>query len=176
MPVIDRLADLSDPDRAELHALSLAVYPPEESGGWEGREIEWAPAEWCVRVRDRDGALVSYVGMTVRDGEHDGVPRRIGGIGGVKTDPAARGRGHAARATARAVEFFHQQRVDFGLLVCAPHLIDYYARLGWVEFAGRLVVRQRGANTEFTFNRVMTLSIAIDAPRRGVIDLKGPPW
>jgi hypothetical protein len=174
--MVEPLADLTDADRAELAALSAAVYPPGESRDWAGRAIEWAPAEWCVRMRDGAGTLVSYVGITLRQGEHDGTAVRIGGIGGVKTHPAARGRGYAARATAGAVTFFHARHVDFGLLVCAPPLVDYYARLGWHEFGGRLIVRQRGASVDFTFNRVMTLPVGSAAPRGGVIDLLGAPW
>lgn len=173
---LDRIADLTELDRAELRALSLAVYPPDESRSWAGRDIEWAPAEWCVRVRDANDALVSYVGITLRQAEHDGAPVRVGGIGGVKTHPAARGRGLAARATARAAAFFHDERVGFALLVCAPHLLAYYTRLGWHEFAGRLLVRQRGETVEFTFNRVMTFPITSRAPEGGTIDLVGAPW
>lgn len=76
----------------------------------------------------------------------------------------------------RAVEFFRDQRLAFALLVCAPHLIDYYARQAWREFGGALLVRQAGKTTEFTFNRVMTLGVRSAAPRDGTIDLMGPPW
>jgi hypothetical protein len=174
--VVDRAADLQETDRAELRELSLAVYPPDETAAWTGRAIEWAPADWCVRVRDAAGTLVSYVGITLRDGERDAARVRIGGIGGVKTHPAARGHGHAARALASAVAFLHARHIHFGLLVCAPTLLEYYARLGWREFTGRLIVRQRGTAVDFTFNRVMTLAVRMEAPRDGTIDLLGPPW
>ena len=174
---LDRIAALSDADRDELRALSVAVYPPQESASWSGAALEWSPVEWCVRVRDDDGALMSYVGITLRDAQHEGQPARVGGIGGVKTHPAARHRGLAARGMQRAVEFFHEQpAVGFGLLVCGPHLIGYYGGLGWREFTGRLVVRQRGATVEFTYNRVMTYGIRSPAPHDGTIDLLGPPW
>ena len=174
--MVHRVRDLAGAERAELNALSAAVYPPAESASWAGRDIEWAPADWCVRIRDQEGALVSYVGITLRDAEYDGRPARVGGIGGVKTHPAARGRGHAAHATGVAVEFFREQRVAFGLLVCSSHLLRYYAALGWREFLGRLLVRQRGAKVDFTFNRVMTLPVWEDGPTTGTIDLLGPPW
>ena len=145
--VVERTTDLPDPDREELRALSAAVYPPDEVRHWPGREVEWAAAEWCVRVRDREGTLVSYVGITLRDAEHDGAPVRVGGIGGVKTHPAARGHGHAARATERAIAFFHERGVDFGLLVCAPTLIPYLRRPGVGRVRGpaaRATARRRG--------------------------------
>ena len=88
---LDRVADLTDAERRALRMLSLAVYPPVESAGWPGAKLEWAAAEWCVRVHGGDGTLASYVGITVRDAHHDGRPIRVGGIGGVKTHPVARG-------------------------------------------------------------------------------------
>jgi aminoglycoside 2'-N-acetyltransferase I len=174
---LGRLADLSESDRDELRALSLAVYPPVASVDWPGRRVEWSPAEWCVRIHDDAGALVSYVGISLREAQHEGRPVRVGGIGGVKTHPSARGRGLAARGTERAIAFFRDDiGAAFALLVCDPRLLAYYGRLGWREFTGRLLVRQRGATVEFTFNRVMTCAVRSPAPEDGTIDLLGPPW
>jgi aminoglycoside 2'-N-acetyltransferase I len=107
----------------------------------------------------------------------DGTPVRVGRIGGVKTHPGALGRGFAALGIRHAVEFFHEQpALGFALLVCRPHLLGYYTRLSWHEFAGRLLIRQRGAVAEFTGTRVMTQGIRADGPRAGTIDLCGPPW
>jgi aminoglycoside 2'-N-acetyltransferase I len=173
---LTRIATLSDTDGAAMRDLSNAVYPPAETANAPGRTREWASAEWGVLVHGEDGALLSYVGITLRDAELDGRPVRTGGIGGVKTHPAARGRGLAARGIARATEFFHEQRLAFALLVCQPHLLDYYAGLGWCEFTGWLRVRQFGAPEDFTFNRVMTYGVGDVAPRTGTIHLLGPPW
>jgi hypothetical protein len=177
MVSLNRVADLTDSERAALRVLSLAVYPPHEATDWPGRHLEWAAAEWCVRVWGDDGELVSYTGMVLRQATHDGQPVRIGGVGGVKTHPAVRRRGYAGLGLRRAVGFFHEQPdVAFALLVCAPHLIGYYSRLGWQEFAGRLLVEQHGTVAEFTFNRVMTYDIRCAGPVAGTIDLCGPPW
>jgi aminoglycoside 2'-N-acetyltransferase I len=173
---LDRIPDFSDADREELRALSLAVYPPADAVDWPGRRLQWAAAEWGVRVYGCDGALVSYVGITLREARHDGGPVRVGGIGGVKTHPAARRRGFAARGMRRAAEFFRDERIDFGLLVCAPHLLGHYGRLGWRPFEGTLLVRQHGETVPFTFNEVMTCAVRSPAPAAGVIDLLGPPW
>ena len=174
---LDRVVDLSEADREAVRRLGLAVYPPTESASWPGRQLEWYIPEWCVRFYDDVGALASYVGISLRQALHDGQAVRVGGIGSVKTHPAARRRGLAGRAVNRALEFLRgQPRVGFALLVCGPHLIQYYGRLGWQEFDGRLLVEQRGATVEFTFNRVMTCEIQAPAPRAGTIDLLGPPW
>jgi hypothetical protein len=174
---LSRVADLSAADRDALRALSSAVYPPGESTNWAGRRIEWSAAEWCVCVRDAGGALASYVGISLRDAKRDDSAVRVGGIGGVKTHPASRRRGLASAGIDRALQFFRDQRdVDFALLVCGTHLLDYYRALGWRDFAGRLWIRQHGATEAFTFNRVMTRAVRSDAPETGTIDLLGPPW
>jgi hypothetical protein len=174
---LNRVAELTDSAHAALRALSLAVYPPDEAANWPGRHLEWAAAEWCVRVWGGDGELASYTGMVLRQATYDGQPVRIGGVGGVKTHPAARRHGYAGLGVRRAVEFFHAQPdIAFGLLVCAPHLLGYYARLGWQEFGGRMLIRQHGAVVEFTFNRIMTCDVRSAGPAAGTIDLCGPPW
>jgi GNAT superfamily N-acetyltransferase len=175
--LLDRIADLSEAERAEVRDLSRAIYPPEEIEDWPGRHIEWSEFEWCVRVRDQAGKLASYVGVLVREASYDDRLVLVGGVGGVGTHPAARRRGYAGMGLNRAVEFFDQDAgVDFALLVCRPELIKYYFRHGWREFNGQLLVRQQGQQVEFTFNRVMTLGIRDKAPTTGIIDLNGPPW
>jgi hypothetical protein len=161
----------------EYRELTEAVYPPEENADWPGRKLEWAQATVGVRVVDPSGWLVSYVGVLTRNALLDGRPVVIGGIGGVKTHPDARGLGYAALGLTQATEWFREQpRVDFGLLVCDSSLLDYYGRLGWLRFDGRLLTSQNGTTVEFTFNQVMTQPIHFPAPRSGVIDLQGPPW
>jgi GNAT superfamily N-acetyltransferase len=174
---LDRVADLSDLDRAAIRALSLAVYPPAEAATWPGRHLEWAKGEWCVRVWGDASDLVSYTNIVLRQAGWDGRPVRVGGIGGVMTHPAARGRGHAARGIRRAMDFFREQGgVAFALLVCEPGLLGYYGRLGWLDFHGRLRVRQLGEPADFTFNRVMVHDLEAAGPTSGTVDLMGPPW
>jgi hypothetical protein len=171
------VAELSDTDRAAVRSVALAVYPPHEWTDWPGRQVEWASLERCVLVHAEDGTLASYVGLGVRDGLCDGRPVRIGAIGNVKTHPGQRRRGLAVQGLCAAAAFLQAQPdVAFALLVCAPGLLPYYGCFGWREFVGRLLVRQHGAETEFTLDRVMTLGVQSEAPVAGAIDLCGPPW
>jgi GNAT superfamily N-acetyltransferase len=174
---LDRVAHLTEDEHVAIRALSLAVYPPDEWVDWPGHQLEWAAAEWCVRVWSDHDTLACYVGVVLRQALHNGQPVCIGGVGGVKTHAAARRCGYAALALRRAIEFFRDQPcIDFALLMCEQHLIRYYSWLGWQEFAGRLFVNQHGAAIEFNFNRVMVCSIRAAAPLVGTIDLLGPPW
>ncbi|WP_424186615.1 GNAT family N-acetyltransferase [Actinokineospora sp. G85] len=174
---IDVLSGLTDQEWTALRDLRDAVYPPEEEGAWAGGGMEWAPAHWRVGVWAPDGVLACHVGMQLRTGTYNGDEVKIGGVGGVKTHPRYRGRGYAEDAMRSAAEFFHRcGDVDFGLLVCDPPLVDYYTRVGWREFTGRLFMTQFDKHTEFTYSRIMTLPVVGKAPTDGDIDLGGPPW
>jgi aminoglycoside 2'-N-acetyltransferase I len=170
-------ADLSAAERQALAQLSAAVYPPEVLRTSPGRFLEWASAQSSVLAWTAEQELVAHVGMLVRSGMLDGSPVRIGGIGGVKTHPHARGQGYASaalRSAAQALRDRHQ--VAFSLLVCQAHLLPFYQKLGWLPFAGRLMVEQPGGSIEFTVNHPMVLPGLQPAPRQGVIDLAGLPW
>ena len=100
---------------------------------------------------------------------------KVGGIGGVKTHPAFRGRGFASTAIRQALDFFREQgEVDFALLVCEAGLVPFYERLGWRRFPGDLLVTQRQATVPFTLNLPMTTPIRLQEPLGGRIDLLGP--
>jgi GNAT superfamily N-acetyltransferase len=171
------MADLSDAERADLTALSQAVFPPEVLAALPGRHLEWAAPEGRVFVRTGGAGLVCVAGVVFRTALYDGRPVLIGGIGGVMTHPAHRRQGYAAHAVRHALELLRAQTgVAFGLLVCESQLAAYYGRLGWGEFAGRLLVTQRGVPAEFVFNRVMVCEVCGSAPAVGTIDLLGPPW
>lgn len=170
------LDDFSESDGQALRDLKEAVYPPDEEAAWEGASREWSAPQWGVFVRGDQGQLVSYTGVVRREGTWDGNPVTIGGVGGVATHPDHRGRGYAALGMGRALDFLAGNDTDFALLVCRDELVDYYARLGWAEFEGEVVVTQFGEPETFSFNRVMVGDLINKAPTSGTIDLKGPPW
>lgn len=171
------IADWTDAERDELQQLATAVYPPEITAIWPGRNREWAAGEWGIRVYDDNDLLVSYAGVLLRNARIDDRPVRIGGVGGVKTHPEFRRQGFAAAAMQQAAAFFREQPdVAFAQLVCDPKLLDYYGRLGWREFTGEVHVTQFGEPEVFSFNRVMTLEVHEPGPITGTIDLNGPPW
>lgn len=171
------IADLSPAEQEELQELSAAVYTPEVVARLPVHAIEWAPGQWGVIGRDTEERVVTYVGIVLREAEHDGTPVSIGGIGGVKTHPAARGKGYAAAAMARAITFMADDLgVSFALLGCLPPLVPYYTRLGWRAFEGIVIAEQPGGSAPFTINLPMVHPALDPAPGSGTINLCGLPW
>jgi GNAT superfamily N-acetyltransferase len=157
--------------------LALAVYPPEVAAAWPGRAIEWAPHHWSVIGWDAGGVALCYVGAILREARWDDRAVRVGGIGGVKTHPASRGRGFATIAIQQVLNFFREQGdADFGLLFCDPGLVPFYERLDWRRFPGDIFVAQRDATVPFTFNLPMMIPLRLPESLGGKIDLLGPPW
>jgi GNAT superfamily N-acetyltransferase len=170
-------AELSADEKQALRTLTAAVYPPDGDVAWPGRAIEWAAPHWSVIGSDAAGAALCHVGVLVRKARWNERGVHIGGIGGVKTHPAARRQGLATEGMRRAVDFFRQRGdLDFGLLVCEPRLVPFYEGMGWRPFPGKLLVTQGGATVPFTFNLPMTTPLGLQQTLAGTIDLLGPPW
>lgn len=167
---------LTPDDRYALQTMREAVYPPDVLATAPGRHKEWEMPQYRVFVRDDAGRLVSHVGLVVRDGTLDGTAVRIGGVGGVLTHPAERGKGYASAGMARAAEWFAERDAHFGLLVCRLPLVPLCSRRGWRPFGGAMLVEQGGTVVQFTLNEVMTLPVRQPAPRDGEINLYGRPW
>lgn len=177
MPIkLHKAADQTTDETAALKELSAAVYPPEIVADWPGRSIEWATAQWRIIYWDEDGQALCHVGIVLRTCLINERPVEIGGIGGVMTHPNARRQGIASKAINQAIEFFSEQCVDFGLLVCDTKLNRFYERLHWRCYADELIVTQHGKRCTFTFNLPMIHSVCTDGPKCGAIDLQGPPW
>jgi aminoglycoside 2'-N-acetyltransferase I len=171
------VTELSAGERDALKALTAAVYPPEVLATRPGRSLQWAPSLWSVLVWTEEGQLIAHVGIVTREGTLDGVPVKIGGVGGVKTHPQAQGRGYASAALRHAAAALQDDHhVAFSLLVCQAYLVPFYGRLGWRPFPGCLIVEQLGGSIVFTINRPMVLPGLHPAPQEGVIDLRGLPW
>jgi aminoglycoside 2'-N-acetyltransferase I len=172
------VAELTNGERAALHDLNAAVYPPEIAAAWPGRSIEWAARKWSVIVWDDVmSQAVAHAGIVVRQARWNDCAVKVGGVGGVMTHPQFRAKGYARTAVNRAINFFRERGdIDFGLLVCKPSLIPLYERFGWKAFPGDLLVEQHGKPIKFTFNLPMTCPLRLTEELSGTIDLLGPPW
>ena len=166
----------SDRQQKGLDILRAAVYPPEVLETLPSRFFNWAKPQWSVLLWDGE-ELVSRVGLLVRDAFHDGTPKRIGGIGGVATHPAKQGLGLASKAMREAAKLFHEElNVDYALLFCRLHLVEFYKRLSWKPFQGTVFVEQPNGKIEFSANGAMLLDVKEPALLDGTLDLNGLPW
>ena len=99
--------DFSDRQKKDLEQLGEAVYSPEVIATLPGRFFTWAKPQWSILLWDGD-ELLSRVGSLVREVLHDGVSKRIGGIGGVMTHPASQGKGLASQGMRAAAKRFNE--------------------------------------------------------------------
>jgi aminoglycoside 2'-N-acetyltransferase I len=168
--------DFSDVQKKALDRLWEAVYPPEVVAALPGRFFSWSPPQWSILLWDQD-EIVSRAGLQVREIYSQGITKRVGGIGGVMTHPARQGQGLASLAMREAAKRFDTDlNVAYAILFCRPHLVEFYKRLMWKPFQGRVFVEQPNGRVEFTLNGAMVLNVKEQAPLDGEIDLNGLPW
>lgn len=171
---IIHLDDLSAAQIRANQELADLVYPPNPSA--KKSPIVWAETMWRVFVWEKE-ALVAHIGTQTRNALHNNRPVLIGGIGAVKTHPAARKQGYARAGLAHAIRFLTQeQKVDFSHLVCRDPLIRFYQKSGWQLFEGTMLIDQPSGKETFTFNRPMVIAGKHRAPTNGTLDLCGLPW
>lgn len=168
--------NFSNSQRKALTLLGAAVYPPEVVETLPGRFFSWASPQWSILVWEQ-GELVSRVGLLVREIYNEGAVNCIGGVGGVLTHPAKQGQGLASLAMCEASNYFDAYlNVSYALLFCRPHLIEFYKRLMWKPFQGKVFVEQPQGEVEFSANGAMVLDVKEQAPLNGVLNLNGLPW
>jgi hypothetical protein len=167
---------LSDRQKNGIAGLRSAVYPPEVLATLPGKLFTWASPEWSVLLWD-ENELVSRVGLVVREVASNGETKTIGGIGGVMTHPEREGKGYASTAMREAAKLFDEKfGVDFALLFCRPHLVEFYKRLQWKPYLGQVFVEQPQGRFDFSASGPMVLDVIEHAPVNGTLDLNGLPW
>lgn len=167
---------LSERQKNAIQQLRSAVYPPEVLATLPGISVTWASSQSSVLVWDQD-QLVAKVGLLVREIVSNGEAKTIGGVGGVMTHPAKQGQGLASQAMREASRIFDEElNVSFALLFCLPHLVEFYKRLKWKPFQGKVFVEQPQGRIEFSANGAMVLDVKEHAPLNGSLDLNGLPW
>ncbi len=164
-------------DAAALEALHAAVYPPKPGAKKTAPQQAWATPQWHILIRDEADQLVSHVGAVTRLCLCDSNEILLGGIGGVMTQPAQRGKGYASAGVGRAIDFLRQEmRVEFSLLFCAPRMQSYYRRFGFSSFAGDARARRGDSEVIFPRNEVMVIAALKPLPQCALLDLCGLPW
>jgi aminoglycoside 2'-N-acetyltransferase I len=171
-----RTIEILDGDEAwpRVEGLDREVYPPHVMATVIWRDITWEHAHRRVLVTN-DDVLVSHVGIYFREGTHDGAEVRIAGIGGVMTSERVRRQGCAGSAMKAAADLMREEEVDFGLLFCEAHNVNFYRNLGWRAFGGEVYCEQPKGKICFNLMGTMVLPLS-RTPASGVIDLCGLPW
>ena len=73
-------------------------------------------------------------------------------------------------------QFNTDLNVSYALLFCLPPLVQFYKRLTWKPFQGKIFVEQPKGKIEFSANGAMLLDVKEQAPLEGTLDLNGLPW
>ena len=138
--------------------------------------ISWANADLRVLIEANSGGLACHVGIYFRTVIWNGRKFYIGGIGGVMTRPDCRRQGYASIALHAAVQTIRaNEAAEFALLLCEPHNFALYEARGWHRFEGEIYVEQPEGRIRFEAMTPFVFDFK-RAPRRGTLDLRGPPW
>ena len=148
-----------DPDPFQSKIWNLTWRPQQQHlVSWEGEQ----PASHIGLVRE-----TVYVGKE---------PITVGGLGGVITLPAFRGRGLAQSGLRKAEQFFAEEwKLQHALLFCFPLMRAFYVSLGWSVREQPVQVQQpQGVIHMQTITMVKALGGAIWP--EGTIEIHGCPW
>jgi predicted acetyltransferase len=142
----------------------------------EDDELVWNEKDDFRVLVTADERLVSTLGIVRRVGKVGDQPVLLGGVGGVATHPEFRKNGYAGLALQAAGEFMREtMRVDFGHLLCGPHMEHYYARFGWQTVTNPCWADQPGGKVLLN-EVIMILPCQQREWLSGEIDLCGLPW
>lgn len=145
------------------------------AGGDDGGLV-WNERDDFRALVTAEGRLVSTIGIVRRVGKVGDQPVLLGGIGGVATHPEFRKNGYAGLAMGTAGEFMREtMQVDFGLLLCGPHMERYYGKFGWQTVNTPCWAEQPGGKIVLDAV-IMVLPCQQKAWPPGEIDLCGLPW
>lgn len=160
----------------EIAPIRKKIYPPEKLINTPMHGIEWAEAQRRVLLYV-DDAVCSVAGVHERQIQRDGEAVRVAGIGGVMTKPEFQGQGHGKQVMLYLMQQLRtEKRCAFGLLFCEDHNVEFYRKLGWSLFEGKMLVEQHGKTGPFAFRNVMVWPITGPATLGGKLNLCGLPW
>jgi GNAT superfamily N-acetyltransferase len=157
-----------------VEPLFKAIWPAEVVADLPWAKVRFAYPEQRVMI-DADGGIACHVGLYQRVGTWNGHHVVIGGIGGVLTRADCRGRGYAGAALGTAIQTLRACGIDFAMLFCEPHYVDFYRQHGWNAFEGEVYAEQPCGRLRFEVMAPQVFDLR-RAPRSGVIGLCGLPW
>lgn len=133
-----------------------------------------APAYYAIS--EIEGALVGCLGIFDREVEVSHARIRVGGVGGVITQPEWRRHGIARGLLTSAAEFMREELgVEFAMLLCRREVAPVYSKLGWVRVDGPSVFMQPSRMATYPRD-TMVLRFTERQWPPGTIDMRGLPW
>jgi GNAT superfamily N-acetyltransferase len=169
---VRHLSDFTESDHEQLAALRAEIdfgIPPHT----------WTPSEetpWRVLLWDGP-RLASHVGILEREIRVGDQAVTVAGIRSVMTLPAARGRGYASMAMARATDFIagEMPASEFAVLICLDTRVALYRRLGYELVREPTVFEQPDGPMVNAINTMVRPFRGRVWPS-GRVDLRGLPW
>ena len=139
--------------------------------------LRWSPDPgWRVLAWD-DGVLVSHAAIFVRELKADGQPVWVAGLGGVMTSSARQGQGFGTAVVRRMAEFvLAELDVAFMLLLCHPHRVSFYTRLGWEELSVTVWCEWPTGRGKLPYLHCMGQPVRPGTLPHREIDFCGLPW
>lgn len=169
-------SELSGIERSEIDLVCEEAFSANPGENNPSFDLQWVPENDWHAVVIIDGIIVSHVGIVERTGTVDGIPVKLGGIGGVATLPGMQKRGLATDAMQMVAGFMQDSlKVDFGLLVCSRETARFYRKLGWQEVAGPVMFDQPQGKVTYREVTMILPCVKKEWPT-GTIDLCGLPW
>ncbi len=163
--------DLNPEERHRLIALA-----DDEFGGFDiVRNTEWASPNW-VFLCSYENELAGCYNLVLRKAEFDGKPVMLAGLNNMITLPAFRGRRVASHLLENTQKlWFNQFKAEYGLLLCADQLVEFYAQFGWRLTSAEIRYKQPGGIRVWSAN-CMLLTNEGSWFEPELIDLCGLPW
>jgi GNAT superfamily N-acetyltransferase len=164
-------AQLSEATYATLQAMDQDLFADHPFG----LHYEWAPIGYHVLAYDGE-QIVGHADLTERVADFGGRDTWVVGIGGVMTAREYRGQGISSAILDRCEAFIvGPLQADYGMLFCAPDIVPFYARRGWLLVESPVTVEQPGQRFVWPY-----LTMLWPCPglrwEETPINIRGLPW
>jgi len=171
------LEDIDEVTLTVLHAEDKLAFSAEDYQPYLG--YKFTESDRCVFVYEGDewASSIWLPQRTIRVGGEDVF---VGGLSGVMTRTAYKGRGYASMAVERANRWICKDiNAEFGLLICLPRLVGFYEKHGWKLIDEPMWFSQPDSDGLQKLPppiQTMILQCGERAWPDGQVDMRGFPW
>jgi GNAT superfamily N-acetyltransferase len=171
--VFKNIGELTPTEHEEMNEVDhLAFFEEDGDDDWWQ---DWASPTMRFLGKE-DNRVVSTVGLIQREILVEGIPYRIGGVGGVATRPDRQKLGYAGRLLTETKRFMNDDPwYEYGMLFCDPKRIPYYQKSGYERISNSLYVRRESDRQLFP-DPCLVLDLRGNIFPPGEVDCMGLPW